>query len=198
LLAPAIALVLIAALAATFVCFRRNLPYKLESGLGGNPRVLLSLSDVVIVGRAGGRKAWSFKARRADVSQGRVRTTFLAIRDGKIYDEKGSPVLRVNAGRAAFISGVGDVEVSDGVKVVSSQGYTAAVDAARWSGYFQQLTCPGKVTFTVGRSKLVGRDLVVDWKRGEATLQDGRMVVSVSNLENLGEEGSGAGKERSR
>jgi hypothetical protein len=194
-LAPVIAVAVIVVLAGMIVHFRRNLPYKVGAGLASNPETLLSLSDVEIVGRARGQRAWSFKAKEADVTQGRVATSFRSIRDGKLYDD-GKLMATVSAGKAVFISGIGDVDVTNGVKLVSKQGYSAQTDSARWSGYFKRLTCPGKVVFRSKEGSLVGQNLVADLKSPEVSLDKGKMVISLPAVEALGEKSLQAGEGR--
>ncbi|MBI2843850.1 MAG: LPS export ABC transporter periplasmic protein LptC [Armatimonadetes bacterium] len=186
-LAPIVAAAIIVALVISFICFRRYSPYALRGNVTGNPETILSLNGVEIVGRANGRRAWSFKAEGADVSRGRVRTVFRKISDGKIYD--GDKVMaKISAGEAVYYSGMGDVEVSGGIKMSSPLGYQVTAKSARWSGYYKQLTCPGSISIRTKEARLTGQDLVADLKQEEITFKNGKMTVSVSELEEFGEE----------
>jgi hypothetical protein len=192
-LTPVIAVALIAALAASLIYFRKYSPYKVPDRLMGNPEIVLSLSDVEIVGRSDGEKLWSFKARRADVSRGRINTQFIAIGDGKLYDE-GKIVATVTAGRAIYNSSSGNVAVAGGVKVAATQGYRAEAEEALWSAYFKQLRCPGGVIFATDGSELSGQNLVADFKKQEVTLEKAKMTIDIADVKELEEQGSQAGK----
>lgn len=171
-------------LAFSFFRFRKNLPYRVDSSFSGNPSILLSLNDVEIIGRANGERVWSFKANRADIAQGRVQTALHGLHDGKIYEDR-KVAATVTAGKAVFMPGSGDVEVTEGVKVASSKGFTVTADKVTWSGFYKQLMCPGKVVFSAGGSKLIGQKLFADLKQQSVTMENGKMCVSVLDLEKL-------------
>ena len=194
-LPPAIVLLLIAGLSASFVYFRRYSPYKVSALLAGNPEIILSLRGVEMVGRSEGQRLWSFRAERADVARGQIRTTFVAIRDGKLYDE-GKVVATVEAGRAVYDSATDNVDVSDGVTVASPRGYRASAQSARWSAYFKRLWCPGKVSFRAGDNELVGSNLIADMRNQEVRLSKAKMVVSIRDVEELGKGSPEVGKGR--
>jgi hypothetical protein len=84
-------LFIIAALAVTLVRFWRYSPYQLTNNIVGNPKTILSVKNVEVIGRSDGKKIWSFKARQADVSRGRYRTELSFITDGKLFSD-GKPV----------------------------------------------------------------------------------------------------------
>lgn len=184
-LVPAVALVLLAALAATLTVFWKYSPYKITSNLIGNPRIILSLKNVEVVGRSDGKKAWSFKAKQADVARGRYRTELTSISEGKLFDIDEKHVATVTAGKAVYDSSTENVEATDGVKVVSVQGYTAQAEQARWSSFMKQLFCPGTVKFTANGSELIGQNLVADIDDQEVTIEKAKMVVEISDISEL-------------
>lgn len=179
---PIAAIIMIAALVSTLVHFRKFSPYKLPSSVVGNPQIVLSLDDVQIVGRSDGHKIFSFMSKRADVSRGRYTTLFYAIRDGKLYDNE-KPVAFITAGTARYDSISKSVEVTDGVKVSSIQGYLADAEQAMWSSELKLLTCPGKVVFSARGNQLVGENLVADLNNRVATLEKARMEIDISEVD---------------
>ncbi len=187
---PVIAAVVLAALVASLVHFRGYSPYHVRRDLIGNPEVVMSLRDVEIAGREDGKPAWSFDARRADVSRGRVRTILTDVRAGKLYD-RGKPVATVAAGKAVYNSINGNVEVTDGVKIKSVDGYQAEAQKVVWTGFNKHLYCPGKVVFRSKGGSLAGNNLIADVRNGEVTLDNGKLAVEVSVLEKLGEDTPG-------
>ncbi|MEN6372654.1 MAG: LPS export ABC transporter periplasmic protein LptC [Armatimonadota bacterium] len=153
-------------------------PYQTTNKIVGNPRIILSLKNVEVIGRSGGKKIWSFEAKRANVSRGRFMTELIGIYDGRLFSD-GKQVVSLNAGRAVYDSSTGDVEVTGGVRVVSVQGYTAQTEQARWSNYMKELRCPGKVSLATNGSVLVGRDLVANIDNQEIRMDKAKMVVEI-------------------
>jgi len=185
-LSTAVVVALIGGLVTSFVYLRRYSPYRVSGLVAGNPEIVLSLRDIEMVGRSGGEKLWSFHADRADVARGQVSTTFYSIRDGSLYDE-GKVVASVKAGKATYNSGTDDVEVTGGVEIASPRGYRAEAERARWSSYFKRLWCPGRVIFSAGDSEIIGYDLTADMRNQEVSFVRGKMVVAVSDMQELGE-----------
>lgn len=177
-LVTAAALFIIAGLTITLVSLWKYSPYKITNKIVGNPRIILSLKNVEVVGRSDGRKIWSFNAKQAHVSRGRFRTELVAISNGKIFND-GKHVVTITAGKAVYDSSTGNVEVTDGVKVVSVHGYTAQAKQARWSNSMKALRCPGKVRFTADGSVLVGQDLVANIDNQEVEIEKAKMVIEI-------------------
>lgn len=188
-LTPVIALGVIGALVTTLVYLRKYSPYKVSDTLIKNPEIILSLQDVDIMGRSDGKKMWSFHADRVEVSRGRYRTEFFSIKDGKLYDDD-KVAASVTAGRAIYDSSTGNVEVADGVKIVSIQGYRAEAESATWSGYFRKLRIPGQVKLSSSESMLTGRNLIADIANENMMLDKPKMVISISEMEKADEGGS--------
>ena len=184
-LVPAVALALIAALAVTLASFWKYSPYKITSNLIGDPRIILSLKNVEVVGRSDGKIAWSFKAKQADIARGRYRTELSDISDGKLFNFDEKLAATVIAGKVIYDSSTGNVEVTGGVKVASVQGYTAQAEQARWASFMQQLICPGKVKFTADGSELIGHNLVADMDDKTVTMEKAKMVVEISDISEL-------------
>lgn len=174
-------LAITAGLIIMLACLWKYSPYQITNKIVGNPRIILSLKNVEVIGRSGGNKIWSFQAKRANVSRGRSRTELIGISDGRLFND-GKRVVTINAGRAVYDSSTGDVEVTNGVKVVSVQGYTAQAAQARWSSYMKELRCPGKVSFTADGNVLVGRDLVADIDNQEVRMEKAKMVVEIGDI----------------
>jgi hypothetical protein len=184
-----IAVAVIGVLLVSVVHFRRFSPYRVRHDLVGNPEVVLSLRGVSIAGRDDGKAAWSFDAERVDVSKGRYRTTVTGIRQGRLYDN-GKAVATVTAGRAVYNSLSGNVEVTGGVKVRAAKGFEARAQKALWTGFNQQLICPGKVEFRSTEGKLIGTNLVADLRQSQVTLDKARLSVDIEALDKL-EPGTG-------
>lgn len=179
---PVIAIVVIIILVGSFIHFRRYSPYKVGSGINANPEILLSLSDVEIMGRSNGQKKWCFSAKHAEVARGRAVTSVTSIHDGKIYDN-GKEVASIEAGKAFYNSATGNVMVSGGIKLSSPQGYKAFADGATWTGYSNSLTCNGKVKFTVDDSTVEGQNLVADLKGQKVTMDKPRLAIDILDFQ---------------
>lgn len=177
------------ALAVSVVKLWRYSPYKMSRDMVANPEFVLSLSGVQIAGMHEGRQSWSFKADRVDVSRGRVITTARGVHDGKLYGDN-KVVATLNAGTLMYDCLNGNVEITNGVHIDGAKGFHAAAANANWFALGEQLTCSGTVKFKAGDSTLMGQNLSADLRKGEASLDHGKLSVAIADMETAGPERS--------
>ncbi len=114
----------------------------------------------------GGKPAWKVILDEVDLGAGGGSVTVQGLREGIIYDQSGTPALRITARQVKGDTLRKDFEVSGGVVVTSPKGFVINTEFVNWLNDQQKVQCPGPVVMkaktlvisTTGLDYLVSSD----------------------------------------
>lgn len=132
------------------------------------PREEVAIKSPTLKHSEGGRLAWQVRLRELKVSAGGAAVAAAGMREALIYDQNGTPVIRLTADRARGNTSERNLEVFGNVRAVSQKGALITTERMRWIEQDRKLHCPGKVVLrnrdmaltTVGLVYLVDQDLI--------------------------------------
>jgi LPS export ABC transporter protein LptC len=156
-----------------------------------------------------GHTAWRVLLDSLELESGGNTLTAKGLREGIVYDEKGTPVVRITAQQVTADTNRKDFSVTGKVTVVSPKGMILTTERADWINDLQtvrapgpvvmrtksivitatgldyniktdQVTSPNQVRVYSGNNRLVGRGLKYDLNTGWVDLANVQVVVNPS------------------
>ena len=163
--------------------YRRYLPY-VGSSLAPKtpPSVVLQMHNAYFVGLNHKGKLWSLKAKNVEIGQNRSLTTLTGITQGKIFDA-GKSVLQMEAGRAVYNSMVGDMAMSEGIRLTGADGQRLSARGADWNSTASSLRSTGKVYYESPWARGSTESVFVNTKSRELTMFNVDMTVDLSKAD---------------
>jgi hypothetical protein len=181
-----IGLVLVVGIVGLLMCLKDMHVFDPLRPIQGDRLAKLSIrfKNAQFVGRAGGKKVWSLKAKTIDVSRDMQTATFGGVTDGKLIKD-GKLMATLSAGRMMYNTFSRNISVPASADFKLADGPAFKVRNVVWDAGASRLMCTGGVDIVLGGSTLHGQEMTADLEKKELSLRkvNGKIRVEPDALD---------------